>query len=318
MVQAKQSSIFSRKIVNLFCAMAHGDPMMPRVLFDGGYKLHSIEKTFTVRQGKKVNAELIFCSDSDQHSLVIDAKSGANLSRDQLQRYADITQKSLLDSAFTSKHSAKNHNVLIIGQLEFETRLKLGSSQVPSAARVTALVIEETRQSGLLDFMSDRSGIRKAENDFATVRLNDAFSPLLPVDWDLVPTNYLPVDHEAEDWEFAERLIPELIVHILRGSKTVDINTLGEAVIGTWGNFVSQYKKTMVSRIQKVIKRAAQTRFSQFITYSEKGKSKSFVQLTVSNGSKNNATALRSQLFRQSRKFLNDLQSPQIAILYED
>src|SRR5260370_40239175 len=106
MVLVKESSIFSRRIVNLFAAMSDGNPELPRVFFENGYKIHSIEKTFTVQPGVKVNAELILCSDTQKHTVLLDAKSGANLKSKQLNSYACITEKALQSSAFTSKMAA--------------------------------------------------------------------------------------------------------------------------------------------------------------------------------------------------------------------
>jgi hypothetical protein len=130
--------------------------------------------------------------------------------------------------------------------------------------------------------------------------------------------NYLPVDHEAEDWEFAERLIPALIIAIQSGLSTMKIDELGINVIDLWRYFAPTYKKQMVARLEHIIKLAAQKRFAQFISYGEKGRSKNELRIHVADSFRSKPGILRARLSKQSRAFLEDLQSPQIAIVYDN
>ena len=328
MVQEKESSRFSRKLINLFAAMADGSPHFPSVLHKEGYKVHSIEKTFTALPGtRKVNPEIILCSDQLAHTLVIEAKSGANLSSEQLARYASLTEEALRDSAFTSKSSAKSHNVLIIGKDSYKKRLLAGSAVHPSKERVIAVVLDDQSSKVETDFLqfdvvenstdSVQLGIQLVENQFIPASLNGAFGALLPVNWDVVPVNYLPVDHEAEDWEFAERLIPELISRIQGGDASAKLDELGLAMIGLWKLFEGAYKRVMKGRLERVLKLAAQTRFSAYLSFGERGLPRNEVRFKTPANLIGKPGSLRTSLTRQARLFLEDLNSPQIAIVFD-
>jgi hypothetical protein len=319
MAQAQQSSIFSRKIVNLFAGMAYGYPDLPTVLRDGGYECFSIERTFAVASNKIINPELILCSDKDEHSLIVEAKSGANLKPDQLERYALISSESLHKQAFTSAQAAKKHDVLIVGQADVKDRLLMGTTQVQSERRILAVVLAETANTQQeIDAGQTLQGIERVEGTFATGRLNHAFSPVLEVNWEIVPNNFLPVDHEAEDWEFAQPMLPEIIAAILDGKVEVLIDDLAKTFIRHWDFIDHDYKKKLLSRMYRVTKIAEQKRFSSYIRYDARGKQRNKIRLTIPDNSNQDASKLRMKLQRCLRDLMADLNSPQIAMIYED
>lgn len=335
MVPVPESSTFSRKIINLFAGMAYGSPDLPRAFRAAGYVCHSIESIFAVTTTRQVNPELILCSDSDRHTLIIDAKSGANLKPDQLTRYSLITSEALVKRAFTSKSAADRHDVLFIGQEEFADRLLLGSATVPSPRRVLCVAAEPVRSVEETDAEgADRGqqsipfgdsegapllfGIRRLENDFATKTLNEAFNPTLVVDWDVVPTNFLPVDHESENWEFAQYIFPEIIASLLNGTETLRVEDVAKSFIRHWNFIAAAYRKALLERIRLVLKIAAQKRFAPYMTFGSKGSSKRDIVLKIPEKLNENPGAVRSQLRRRLRELMNDLNSPQIAIVYED
>lgn len=324
MVQVPKSSVFSRRIVNLFAGMAFGSPDLPSTLKDGGYSCHSIEQSFSVGTNQVVNPEIILCSDRDEHTLVVEAKSGANLNPGQLQRYTLVSPECLEKRAFASSASAKNHDVLIIGLALWRDRLLIGSSQVPCTRRVLAVTdmkfpeAEDEHRTERKQPDEAIEGILRIENTFATERLNQAFNPVLKVNWDLIPNNFLPVDHEAADWEFAEFIMPEIIAAILNGEDVVTIDGLAETFIHHWSVINAKYRTTLLQRIRRIVKQAAQTRFSSYLRCGESEIPKNEVRLTIPDSAAKNRGSLRSQLQRRSKDFMNDLNSPQIAMVFED
>jgi hypothetical protein len=337
MAQAQQSSAFSRQIINLFAGMAYGSPDLPRVLVDAGYTCHSIEASFAVSGNKLVNPELILCSDTDNHTLIVEAKSGANLKTDQLKRYALITSESLVKQAFTNANSAKHHDVLVVGQENLAGRLLLGSATVPSPRRIICVVLkpfasfvnpseveatdELVQQSIPFQQMAAKPserGLKRIENVFATQRLNDAFNPLLEIDWDVVPNNFLPVDHESENWEFAQYIFPEIIAAILNGNPTIRVDDVARSFIRHWDFIAAAYKKILLDKIRLILKIAAQKRFAPYITFGARGSSKRDIALKIPETLSENIGAVRFQLNRRLRDLLGDFNSPQIAIIYED
>jgi hypothetical protein len=171
--------------------------------------------------------------------------------------------------------------------------------------------VEETDAEG-----ADRGqqfGIRRLENDFATKTLNEAFNPTLVVDWDVVPTNFLPVDHESENWEFAQYIFPEIIASLLNGNLRVE--DVAKSFIRHWNFIAAAYRKALLRLVLKI---AAQKRFAPYMTFGSKGSSKRDIVLKIPEKLNENPGAVRSQLRRRLRELMNDLNSPQIAIVYED
>jgi len=175
MDQALKSSLFSRKIVNLFAGMAYGSPDLPRTFRDAGYRCHSIEQLFQVNATQHVQPEIVLCSDSGEHTLLIEAKSGANLNEAQLERYALVDNTALERRAFTTAASAKKHNMLIVGLAQWTDRLKMGSSLAPSGLRVLAVAEGDVIGEGVGgDGLT--SGISCIENAFSNDKLNEALT----------------------------------------------------------------------------------------------------------------------------------------------
>jgi hypothetical protein len=336
MVQAPQSSTFSRKIVNLFAGMAFGSPDLPRILRDAGYVCHSIEPSFAVAPQKLVNPEIVLCSESNRHTLIVEAKSGANLKTSQLERYALISADSLVKQAFTTADAARSHDVLLVGMEQHTERLLMGTALVPSIYRVLSVVVglEETRTTknsegeasqptdevsyGLSKAEVTPQGIKRVENDFTIDQLNDAFDPLLALNWDLVPNAFLPVDHESVDWEFAELIFPEIIAAVLNGSTLVRVDELAKTFIRNWDFIAAAYKRQLLDRIRYVIVVAAQRRFSPYITFGESGSSKNEVKIKPQEKLNESPSTIRTQLQRRFRELMEDLNSPQIAMIYGD
>src|SRR5215469_9275614 len=322
MGQAPKSSVFSRKIVNLFAGMAFGSPDLPPTLKDAAYSCHSIEQSFTVETNFVVNPEVVLCSDMDQHTLIVEAKSGANLNPAQLERYTLVNPECLQKSALTTASAAKKHDLLVIGLEQWKDRLLLGSSKVPSDRRVIAVADiafddEGNGSPGSADSVQPYQGIMRIENQFSTPRLNDAFNPTLEVDWDVVPNIYLPVDHESLDWEFAEFMMPEIISAILRGDQVMTLEELAATVIRHWKIISAKYQTMLLDCMRRVLKQAAQKRFSSFMKFGEKGKKKNEVVLMIPQNLTENIAAQRAQLNKRLRDFMEDLNSPQIAMIYE-
>lgn len=317
MDQARKSSLFSRKIVNVFAGMAYGSPNLPRALREAGYRCHSIEQPFPVNATQQVHPEIVLCSDLEGHSLLIEAKSGANLSIEQLQRYRLVDVVALQRRAFTSAASAQKHNVLIVGLMEWGDRLKMGTALVPSTVRVLAVAVGDVFGDGM-NQTGAPSGILRIENAFDNDKLNALFDPLAEVDWDLVPNSFLPVDHDAEGWEFAEFVFPELISAILEGKEKVQADELASTFIRHWPLIANKYKKRLLDRIREVVRYAAQKRFSAYLRIGAKGTPKNEIQLVVPDDMKTNISKLRADLQRRFKDLMSDLKSPQIAIIYEE
>jgi hypothetical protein len=161
-------------------------------------------------------------------------------------------------------------------------------------------------------------GIRRLENDFTFDQLNDAFDPLLGVDWELVPNAFLPVDHESMDWEFAELIFPEIIAAILNGSALMRVDDLAKTFIRNWDFIAAAYKKQLLDRIRYVIRLASQKRFSPYITFGEKGSSNNEIKSKTPEKLNEAPATIRTQLQRRFRELMEDLNSPQIAMIYQD
>jgi hypothetical protein len=214
---------------------------------------------------------------------------------------------------------------MIVGLFQWKERLLIGSSQCPSPRRVLSVAdldleddwprsAEGTEQ----DANRVASGaITRIENDFSNAPLNEAFSPSLSVNWDLVPNNFLPVDHESEDWEFAEYLIPEIIVSILQRETILRFDDIAPTFIRHWQLINGKYKTQLLDRIQRVAKLASQTRFSPYFVCGAKGMARNEARIKELTPDQKLAP-LRNQLQKRFKELMDDLNSPQIAMIYED
>lgn len=297
------SSAFSRKIVNLFAAMAAGHPELPRVLAERGYKAISIERPFYAQPGKQVTPELTLASEKTTHTLLIEAKSGANLEEGQLSRYALVTSQALLDAQFPPA-ATSSHNLVIVGKEEFGARLLIGSKRLPDAKRVMLLVTPK--------------GLAHNENSFSDEELSLSFSPELILDWDVVPTSYLPVDHESELWEFAAYLFPELVAAILRDSRELSLDEAAKSFIRHWALISPAYQNRLKAKIEEALTRGIQIGFSRFLSYTSTSRTTGKVLITVPDDLKGKHTKLTGILATLLRRVTTDFESPQLTLPYRN
>jgi hypothetical protein len=312
--------------------MAFGSPDLPRIFVEAGYTCHAIETRFVVAGQKIVHPELMLCSEVSGHTLIIDAKSGANLGSDQLTRYSVIDHEALVKRAFTTQKASQRHSVLLIGQEQFAPRLLLGSRQVPSPSRVLAVTLdgtptesEEPNGSNQQNIPFRRAeaelglrGLKRIENKFGVRVLDKAFDPTLAIDWDVVPVSFLPIDHESADWEFAQYMLPEIIAAILNSTDKLRLDKLAENIIGHWNIIAADYRRVLSDRMRKILKLASQGRFASFLTFGAKKSSNREISLKVPDRLLGKPGLLRNELRRRSKDFMADLNSPQIKMLYED
>jgi hypothetical protein len=301
MVPAQESSIFSRKLINLFAGMAFGSPGLPRLFADLGYRCHAIEKIFPVTANQFAHPEMILISDAQSHTLLLEGKCGANLKNDQLERYALVSSNALTIGAHVPPPASDSHNLLLIGQESFHPRLLIGSYQSPDARRVLAVVTAE--------------GIKRIENAFCVEPLNLGFNVTLAIDWDVIPHHFMPVDAESQKWEFASAVIPEVIAAILGGAKQIEIDDLARSFILHWDLIEANYRGRLRDGIRQVLKIAATDKFSAFLSFSKLSQPRGQVWLfKIPSNLAGKPTKLVARLHACNQQLMDELMSAQMPI----
>lgn len=231
--------------------MGRGIRGLPRHLFDAGYRDQWLEHTFSNQDNHPVCPELILWSVPEEHSLLVEIKSGKNTEAGQLRRYSRVTARDLSQKVGAPSAAVKNHDVVICGANTHATTLAMGLTQ----SQVSFPLVVKTD-----------SGLSLAANQFSTDMLNTTFTPELPIDWSRVPTGFVPIDAQSEAWEVAEVVIPEILEHMLRRSPQVSVEQICAGVCHlTWGTMGKSGKEQIRANVVKVLQAATQGEFKPYL-----------------------------------------------------
>lgn len=248
------SSNFSLVIVNLFIGMCRGAAGVPRVLRDLGYEDKWIERQFPNQDFDLVHPELVLASRAENHTLLLEAKSGANTQTAQLARYDRVETADLRERLFLPHDETGSHDVTIVGLEEHEQRLRIG--------------IEGQYDFPLL--VASNRGLALRLNEFQVVQLNTAFQPYLGIDWDSVTLSWIPFDHDSELWEVAEVVIPEVVARMVKREPRIEAAPICSSR-SSWAIIGRPEKNQMEAKVRQVFREAATNEFRSYLRLRDGG-----------------------------------------------
>jgi hypothetical protein len=206
--------------------------------------------TFQNANGDAVVPELIVSSRNVHHTLLFEWKEGGNTEADQLQRYNGVIQQDLTQRAMLLADECTTHNVTIIGVNEFRERIARGVDD--SGYTFPVLVVTNT-------------GLELIRNAFSEPQTDAVFRPALNFDWNIVPTSFFPVDGTSELWEYAEQIIPWLLVQMEGGATRILAEDVAHSIIPLWDTANRNFKQQIEPKIVTVLTYASQNEFAPYI-----------------------------------------------------
>jgi hypothetical protein len=231
------------------CKGAAGLPLDFREL---EYMQHWIEYPFTNSDNESVVPEIILFSNKVQHSLLFEWKSGANTEPDQLRRYSKISSQDLVEKASLTPQSSSRHDVTIIGKEEFIDRITKGVEQGDYKFPVLSVSNE---------------GLSLHRNTFCCTELNRLFESELKINWNMVPTIFVPFDKDTELWEIAERTIPQILEYMFRRTPRFSLDQLTRDLFPTWTIISPRFQKELRNSIRNVLNQASRNEFRHHLKW---------------------------------------------------
>ena len=227
---------FNVELMNLFIGMTRGVAGLPRDLAQLGYITRCIEFRFANGAGEQVHPELILSSGRLGHSLLLEWKSGPNTEADQLRRYAGVTARSLRANAYLRVEECRQHDITVVGRAEHEERIAIG------VERFNFVLLMRTDE-----------GLRRVRNAFAVPELNEVINPVIAVDWSLVPRGFFPVDDSSELWEFAQEILPTVLIMLGNRDERIVFTNLARQVFKLWDSIDANYQGRLREKILNVM-----------------------------------------------------------------
>lgn len=293
------SSNFNLSLMNLLIGMCKGASGLPRDLWDLGYVDKWIELGFPNSEGRTVVPELIIASRKLRHCVLFEWKSGNNTETDQLNRYSKITEDDLRQRAFLTAAESERHDVAIIGADEHRERIAIA-------------IDREGHPFPLLIAVS--GGIEIVRNVFKEDQLDKVFRPRLSVQWENIPTSFLPVDRDSKLHEFAEVIIPEVLQNMARNESRVLLDPLTHRIFPLWDYVGAKYQSELRSKVREVMSRAVAAEFQNYVRRNKSAEQKTHtptwdITLNPFTGSgRSKRTELRRMKVLQS-SFIQSLRS---------
>lgn len=243
---------FNLTMLNLWIGMCRGATGVPKALREMGYQDKWIEWRFFNEKLEHVCPDLIVASNEMKHTMLLEFKSGANAEPDQLRRYSNVTRDDLVQKAFMEARAAERHDVTLVGQAEHEERLGKGLSEGGYSFPLLA---------------AHDDGLALSLNQFLPAELNTLFAPTLKIDWDRVPTGFVPLDADSELWEVAEVVVPKVLQYLSERRPVVRPGEVCQDVCIVWGSMGSPAKELMEKKVLAVLREAARRHFKPYLRW---------------------------------------------------
>ena len=202
----------------------------------------------------EVRPDFIMSSRMQAHTVVFEWKSGANTETPQLDRYSRVTPTQLVQRAQIDSAECKSHDVVVVGKEEHSDRLQMGI------------------KAGLYSFpllTVDKEGLALALNNFTCTGMSTVFRDKLEIDWDKVPTSFVPFDSESPDWEVAEVIIPRILVHMHERNPRIQLRQLAVEACKSWSIMDRLAQDDTCRVIHRVLKNAERGEFKNHFTVSD-------------------------------------------------
>jgi hypothetical protein len=242
------SSNFSLVVVNLFIGLCRGSAGLPRLLRDLGYQDRWIERHFHNQDHDIVHPELVLSSKANNHTILLECKSGPNTDVGQLRRYSRVRSRDLVERLFLEDDECGDHDVAIVGLEEHRERLSIalegGDTMFPL-------------------LVANDGGLALALNEFSYAELSDVFRPALDISWDLVPLSWIPFDHDSELWEVAEVVMPLVLSKMVRREPRIDARSICVDA-SSWSIIGTTERQQMERKVVQVFSEAWHGEFRDF------------------------------------------------------
>jgi len=239
-------------MLNLWIGMSRGVRELPQLLFDLDYREFAIEKKFLNSEGGQVQPELILTSESQQNCLLLEWKSGENTDTAQIGRYMAVDSESL-QRAFVSPTAASRHDVVYVGHMESEERLRIGLEATGSGFPLVLVSADE---------------LRLVLNTFEVGALTEGFSSGLGITLSSIPTGFVPIGPESEPADVAEVVMPKILEFMADRRSIITVDEVAMATCGTWGVLERPAREQIRIRIATALQDASREEFARYFSYS--------------------------------------------------
>jgi hypothetical protein len=243
---------FNLTMLNLWIGMCRGVAGLPKDLRRMGYQDKCIEYSFANQDVQQVVPDLMLASEQMRHTLLLEWKSGANTEADQLRRYSRVNENDLRTKAFISRDAARSHDVTVVGRDEYGDRLRIG---IDGGGYPFPMLL------------ADDEGLALRHNQFEIAQLTNLFSPRLAIDWDQVPSRFVPLDRDSELWEVAEVLAPKLLHYMWERRPQVALEQICADICNTWSIMGPPAKDALKRRVREALSLAARQHFRQYLRW---------------------------------------------------
>lgn len=222
--------------INGLIALLRGEGGWPRPLGDAGFKRHQLEVPLNTKEGE-VRADALVYRHSPDLILLCECKSGKNVDVEQAEKYLSLDVSWLRRSGVIPPPLRESTSIavqtLYVGTDEHRPDLEQGLQQLGAVPLLTVSAERvqlsgAARTPGLLDF----------------IELHSAG----------LPPARLPVDHQSEDDEVLELLVPAIVAAQASLKDHVGIDGLCGDILPEWPILGERARREFIGRVTQLAK----------------------------------------------------------------
>jgi hypothetical protein len=222
--------------INGLIALLRGEGGWPRLLGEAGFKRHQLEMPLITKEGE-VRADALLYRESPDLILPCECKSGKNIDLKQAEKYLSLDGDWLRRSGAIPPPLSESESIavqtLYVGTDKYRPELEQGLQQLGALPLLTVSA-ERIQLSG--------AGRTPGLSDF-----------IEPHNAGLPPAR-LPVDHQSDDDEILESLIPVIVAAQASLKDHVGIDGICEDILPEWPILGAKARGEFVGRVTQLVK----------------------------------------------------------------
>lgn len=241
------------ELINIIIGLTYPRASFPHPLYDFGYEVKAIEKSFVNSSGGTVKPDLIIANEKSGYLITFEAKSGKNAEENQLENYAAVTDNDLkVNAGFSDKSINNGYDISYICYNKTfvkGTRTSGFNNLIKS--------IKKKYYFPVLVFNRNNSQLSLEYHKFKDKQLNELFENIVVIPLNRMP-EFIKFDQHSDTEEIKMEVIRSIINYIYDGKFSFTIQEMLNEIISPFPGFSdligAKTKKSIMGKLKRVLK----------------------------------------------------------------
>lgn len=251
------------ELVNLIIGLTYPRAKFPHPLYDLGFRVKSIEKSFVNSEGRTIKPDIIIASENRGYLIIFEAKSGKNADEEQLENYFNIQDDDLVMNAGFNNDLITNG--FDISYVCYKITL-IDGEQVPGFNNLIKS-IRNKYPFPVVIYDKQNCILALKYFKFKDKQVNDLFENLIRIPRDRIP-DFINLNQHSDIEEIKIEAIRSIINYIYDGKFVFTVTELLNDIISPFPGFSdligAEAKTAIKGKLKRILKKIGEEKPDYF------------------------------------------------------